>query len=316
MKETKMCLNIFVHIPKCAGGTVKRHIEWEYRENERFHPHIKYKDIMMKVLNSAEQAEWAANATRIKRSWISKYLYSLPDSQRRSIRCIYGHATYYGIHEAFDQKPRYFTFLREPLARFISLYNYMLTVRVTPERLERYEILKKDGTLRSLDEWLEQTNIGQFSMTNFLSQVYDTEDLLQSFCAPSQKELETVKNMLRDFYFVGLTENDDDIEFTYGRLGITKCLPDKNVLRTKDTYIKPKSSEDARKIIMVKCPFDIELYEYARQLNHEKREQVLDYERTVSRTRVQRSATRRYMQIVWSLNRWYQGLPDKVRRFF
>jgi len=311
-----MYLDIFVHIPKCAGGTVKRHIEWEYRESERFRPHRRYKDVIMKALSAAEQAEWEANPTFIRRSWISKHLRSLTDSQRRSIRCIYGHATYYGIHEAFDQEPRYFTFLREPVARFISLYNYMLTVRTTPDRLERYELLKEDGVLRSLEEWLEQANIGQFSMTSFLSQVHSAENLLQSFCIPSQKDLEIAKNMLRDFYFVGLTENDDDIEFTYSRLGITKRLPDKNVLRTKDTYIKPKSNEDAKRIIRAKCPFDVELYEYAEQLNREKKVQLPDYEKAVLRTRARRNATRRYMQIAWSLSEWYQVLADKAKRFF
>lgn len=277
-----MFLDIFVHIPKCAGGTIQEHIEHQYSGEERFGPHNPYyKEKISRILNKADQKLCQTDSTLVRRSWIHAYLSSLDPDQRNSIHSIYGHAAYYGIHELFDHQPRYFTFLREPLARFISLYNYILTVRVTPERLVKNEIQKNDGSLRSLDEWLEEANLNLYSISSFLVHTHHAENLLQSYPVPDQKDMEDIKKMLASFYFVGLTENKEDMEFTFKQLAINSRLPNRNVLNTKETYLKPASLKKAQEIVAERCPFDIELYEYAVQLNHEKKMQLPEYKTTM-----------------------------------
>jgi hypothetical protein len=279
MEGTTMFLDIFIHVPKCAGRTVRTHIENQYSAEERFDPHHPYYlDKISRVLGAAERKICQTNWPLIKKSWINSYLTSLSPTQRDAIRCISGHAAYYGIHELFERQPRYFVFLREPLARFVSYYNYMGTVRVTPERLIKYEIQRKNGTIRSVDEWLEESNLNLHSMSSFLLHTLRAENLLQSFTVPSLEDMEDVRDMLSSFYFVGLTENKDDMEFTLRQLGIKSRLSDTNVLRTKDTYLKPANLDEARKIVAEKCPFDIELYDYAVQLNREKKAQLPEYD--------------------------------------
>lgn len=263
-----MFLDIFVHIPKCAGGTIQEHIESQIPESERFGPHNPYyKQEIARVLRGSERKQCQTDSTLVKRSWIMAYLSSLSPARRNSIRCVYGHAAHYGVHTLFERQPRYFTFLREPLARFVSYYNYIRTARVTPQRLTGYEIQKSDGSLRTVDEWLEEANLAQYSMTGFLLHTLRAENLLQSIPPFGENDLGDIKTMLSSFYFVGLTENKEDMEFVFNQLGIVKDLPDRNVLRKKETYFTPANAEHAQKVVAERFPFDVELYQYAAQLN-------------------------------------------------
>ncbi len=297
-KSADSFLYIFLHIPKCAGGTTSNHIQWKYGGSANLDPDSKDRQVIVKSLDAEEvemaREEWKLNPYLIKRSWIEKYIRSLSAHQRESIRCIHGHAVPYGVHAYFERPSRYITFLREPTARFVSLYNYIATVRVTPERLRLYEIQKDNGKIRTLEEWLEEAHLPYISMTGFLAQMHSTEDLIQSHYSPSQADLENVKHMLADFYFVGLTENDDDIQFVYNRLGVVKYLADLHVLSKTGSYSKPRNYEEARKIVLKKCPFDEELYEYARQLNFEIKKRLNDYPRAVAYTRFRRNASKNW----------------------
>lgn len=76
-----------------------------------------------------------------------------------------------------------------------------------------YEVHKEDGKIRSLDEWIREANLNNNSMVSFLAQMYNSDDLMPIYYAPSLSDFENVKRMLEEFYFVGLTEEKDDIQF-------------------------------------------------------------------------------------------------------
>lgn len=299
-KQAAEYLYVFLHIPKCAGGTTSSHIQAKYSGSANLDPGSQDRQAIINSLD-AEEAQMAeeeakANPYLMKRSWIDNYIRSRPVHQREAICCIHGHAVPYGVHEHFTRRCRYLTFLREPTARFISLYNYMATVRVTPERLTLYEIQRDNGKVRTVEEWLEEANLSHNSMTSFLAQMYNAEDITQLHYSPSQADLENVKQMLADFYFVGLTESDDDIQFAYNRLGIVNSLPDSHTLSKSSSYARPRNYEEAKRIILQKCPLDAELYEYGVQLNRDLKKEMKDYLRAVAYTRFRRSAPKKVRQ--------------------
>jgi len=312
-KNASKYLYVFMHIPKCAGGTTSNHMQWKYKGAATLDPDSKDRKAIFNSLNGHEsklaQEEWKDNPYLIKRSWIYNYILSLSNSQREYIRCIHGHAVPYGIHEHFNRESRYLTFLREPTLRFISLYNYMATVRVTPERLRLYEIQKDNGEIRTLEEWLEEANLAHNSMTSFLAQMFNAEDLGQLYYSPTQTDFESVKRMLADFYFVGLTECDDDIQFVYNRLGIFKYLADLHALSKTGSYVRPRNYQDAKKIVSKKCPFDEELYEYGVQINLEIKKRLKDYDRAVLYTRFRRNASRKWSGVFKEI----RNIPDSVK---
>jgi hypothetical protein len=91
---------IFLHIPKTAGTTLNRIIEWQYNPLSIF---------------TIDPYRIRATAERLKR---------LPEARRRRLRMVRGHL-YYGIHEFLPQGATYITMLREPVARFLSSYYFL-----------------------------------------------------------------------------------------------------------------------------------------------------------------------------------------------
>ena len=90
----------FLHIPKTAGTTLNRIIEWQYSPFAIF---------------TMDPYRIRATAERLKR---------LP-GRRRRLRVVRGHL-FYGIHEFPPQAATYITMLREPVARVLSAYYFIL----------------------------------------------------------------------------------------------------------------------------------------------------------------------------------------------
>src|SRR6059058_5429994 len=98
---------IFLHIPKTAGTTLNRIIEWQYSPFEIF---------------TMDPYRIRATPERLKR---------LPERRRRRLRMVRGHMLY-GIHEFLPQGATYFTMLRDPVARALSTYYFILRRPLNP----------------------------------------------------------------------------------------------------------------------------------------------------------------------------------------
>ena len=92
---------IFLHIPKCGGTTLTSILTEAVPEGRRF---------------SVDGRNVAASR---------KVLATLPDAERQRIDLLLGHLSH-GWHELLAPRPaRYFTIVREPVARVVSHYNYV-----------------------------------------------------------------------------------------------------------------------------------------------------------------------------------------------
>ena len=98
---------IFLHIPKTAGTTLNRIIEWQYSPFEIF---------------TMDPLRIRATPERLER---------LPEERRRRLRVVRGHV-FYGIHECLPQGATYITMLREPVARVLSAYYFILRRPLNP----------------------------------------------------------------------------------------------------------------------------------------------------------------------------------------
>lgn len=98
---------IFLHIPKTAGTTLNRIIERHYNPFSIF----------------------TINPYRIKAS--TERLKRLPEARRRRLRVVRGHFAY-GIHECLPQGGSYVTLLRDPVARVLSAYHFILRRPLNP----------------------------------------------------------------------------------------------------------------------------------------------------------------------------------------
>jgi galactose-3-O-sulfotransferase len=119
---------IFLHIPKTAGTTLNRIIEWQYSPFEIF---------------TMDPYRIRATPERLKR---------LSESRRRRLRMVRGHM-FYGVHEYLPQGATYFTMLREPVARALSTYYFILRRPLNPlHRKVKKERLSIEDCIRLFPE--------------------------------------------------------------------------------------------------------------------------------------------------------------------
>lgn len=98
---------IFLHVPKTAGTTLNRIIEWQYNPVSIF---------------TVDPHRIRATAARFK---------TFPEERRRRLRVVRGHLVF-GIHEFLPQGAVYITMLREPVARLLSSYHFILRRPLSP----------------------------------------------------------------------------------------------------------------------------------------------------------------------------------------
>ena len=174
-------------------------------------------------------------------------------------RLLMGHFVYPGIHALIpgSREPRYFTFLRHPVERVVSLYWFL---RYASDSHWHHELLDADW---SLDEWFERSRA-------LWAHNGQTRHLLvgahAQACAERELDprlVEEAKRTLDEFWFVGLTETfERDAGFLLGRLGARRFAK-KNAIRVNTR--KEAASQDACARIAAANQLDIELYEHARR---------------------------------------------------
>ena len=163
---------IFVHLPKTAGTTLNRLIEWEYSPWEMFtvDPYFIH--------------------------WSNAHLRKLPVRRLSRYRVFKGHLPF-GLHEALPQPATYVTVLREPVDRTISTYYFMKNYVLHP----MYPKLKRTGwTLEQFVRNVPRNNIQCKYLANIDWDDTVTEPIYERARA----------NLERHFSVVGLTERFEE----------------------------------------------------------------------------------------------------------
>lgn len=230
---------IFLHIPKTAGTTLLDILDRQYPP-EAIH---------------SFGGDAHASVAQFK---------ALDEQSRAQVRLLRGHMAY-GLHEYLPQPAVYFTILRDPVARVISYYNYIL--RTPPHYL--YETVTNNNM--SLQDLLESElplmmNDGQVRL---IAGVWGEP----AFGQVTTGMLETAKKNLTDsFIVVGLTEQFDKTLYllkenlnwsqpiTYRQLNVAPQAAEENQI--------PPATASAATIKLVKRlnQHDTALYAYAQEL--------------------------------------------------
>jgi len=293
----KDILYIFLHIPKCAGSTFRYHVEHNLKKGE----YISLYD--GEYFDVTEMAyEYFTPGKRRKE--IDEYLARLSDAQKDTIRIVYGHRVYYGIHRFFPgREPRYITFIRHPVARTLSLYNFYRDhvenpSRYPPELWNAYRIkglgevhkdIIQNGRTLPFPEWLKKRTWHSNFMTKFLAQ--------QGFAEPN----DSVEDMVEKFYFVGITENyRTDALFLYQLLGIKIFYPDQNISKK---YVDPKNLPEYTGVISDRNAKDIKLYEHSLRVNKKFKKHTPRFTLVVGmmKTRMWYSGLRTPLEIAYAI---------------
>ncbi len=220
---------IFLHIPKTAGTTLNRIIEWQYNPLSIF---------------TIDPHQIRATAERFK---------TFSEQRRRRLRVVRGHVLF-GIHEFLPQGATYITMLREPVARLLSSFHFIQRRPLHP----LHRKLKEKGV--GVEEFIRLTLSRQNLQCRLIAGV-------KGDVTCDERTLEIAKeHLVKSFSVVGICERfeeslvlvaktfDWDIPFYENR---------------KVSKTRPKVESGTIEMIREHNRLDLDLYEFGEKLFEE-----------------------------------------------
>lgn len=234
---------IFLHIHKTAGTTLNRILEWQYNPLSIF---------------TIDPYNFRATADRFK---------SLPEQRRRRFQVVRGHL-FYGIHKDLPQGGTYITMLRDPVARLLSTYYFILRRPLHPlHRKFRRERL-------GVRDLIRLTPNRQNLQCKFIAGVGRIQDV-EVQADPQQESrdkiadqdlLDIAKQNLRTFCVVGLTERfQESLLLMMINFGWEIPFYEKRKVSKTRPTIEPALIDHIREHNRLDC----ELYEFGKALFEE-----------------------------------------------
>lgn len=219
-------VDVFLHIPKTGGTTLSAIFRRNYKPGELLdHESLAYVPV-----------NWEG----------------LSEEQKKNIKGISGHY-YYGIHESFADSATYFTILRDPVERLISMYFYLRTY----PGYERLRDMSIEDFVRTEDEAQNQQTL--------------------MICGRRLgRDLSAAKAHLAAFAVVGVTEMFDDtlsvLRHRFGWADISYTRQNVSTDRPRAGEIDPSALDVVRRY----SELDLELYAFARNRLLQDLERIAD----------------------------------------
>ncbi|HEU0208548.1 MAG TPA: sulfotransferase family 2 domain-containing protein [Candidatus Udaeobacter sp.] len=216
---------IFLHVPKTAGTTLNRLIEWEYPLFEIY------------------------SIDPVFFRWSASHLWRLPPQRLKKIRMFKGHMLF-GLHKILPQPASYISVLRDPIDRVISAFYFMRSYMLHP----LYWKFRRE-------KWTIEDFIRRLPRENVQCKILAGAD----YNAPCTEAIfeQAKENLLRHFSVVGLSERFEEslalmkLRFgwklsSYSSFNVTRTRPKKHDL-----------SQATLDLVIAKNSFDVALYELA-----------------------------------------------------
>ena len=218
---------IFLHIPKTAGTTLNRIIEWQYNPLSIY---------------TMDPYRIRATAERFK---------GLSEERRRRFRVVRGHL-FYGLHKFLPQGASYITMLRDPVARFLSSYYFILRRPLHP--LHRKLTTEQLG----VEDYLRLTPQHRHNLQSRFVAGMENDPISDQQLLDMAKE-----NLTRSFSVVGICERfKESLVLMAKTFGWEIPFYENRKVSKNRAPIEPELVE----IIKNHNRVDVELYEFGQKL--------------------------------------------------
>ena len=194
---------IFLHVPKTAGTTLNRLIEWEYDLLEMY------------------------SVDPVFFRWSAAHLRKLAKERLRRIRVFKGHMLF-GLHEVLPQPATYITVLRDPIERTLSAFYFMRSYKLHPLY---WKFRRQNWTLEDFVRKLPRENVQCKIVAGAVYEGPCTAEIFE----------QAKENLRRHFSVVGLSERFEEtlalmkLRFgwklkSYASFNVTRARPKKRDL--------------------------------------------------------------------------------------
>lgn len=229
MKE----IAVGLHIPKTAGSSFKAILEKVYG------------DRYLEIPNTHS----ALNA------WIEH----IKKENLQNIDFVYGHMPY-GVHKYFPEgiKCNYITFLRNPIERLMSMFNFNMQLGLNI----------REATVSEFLQWVYACRISALDngMTRVIAGNMSVFTDIPLICVTEHVYIEALKN-LKNMFFVGTTENfQKNLESLAGKLGWSSIPEQDRIYHYPNRITKEDLSDLDRRKVGGMQTFDLELWREALRL--------------------------------------------------
>lgn len=295
----------FVHAPKTAGSTLGKHIEKNFTEDKKaiaLYP----KRLGLNPFATKSQNYLAAT---------ENYFNNFSRKEISQVKAIYGHTVPYGIHSIFGRPFRYFTFVRNPVKRTISFYNYYRTIYESVDKKHRnneflQNTLLVDGRVPNIEAWLKH-KYGNKNSHIALKSLYEYYEEL-GFISRNADVDSGTKELFEKLYFIGITENyREDSLILYKLLKFNRYFIDQNI--SKKTFIT-KIDKSMYKEIEEKNKIDILLYKAVLKENIKFKYQNKELMNELPRLELYRRMTTPYTQIRYDFKESLRMMSSFLRK--
>lgn len=219
---------IFVHIPKTAGTSFARILRENY------------------FLWDKRRVYWQDYQ-------VTKPITEMTPEERRRLDVIHGHFPF-GMHELLDSPFSYVTFLRDPVKRMLSFYNYIL---VTPEHYLHKQVAEQG---MSIMEFFQSGMTKE--LDNLQVRMLQGDEHAIPYGEVGEEHLALAKkNVEEHFPVVGLTEYFDESVLMI-RERLWKLFPF-YVRANQVKKDKPYLDDELLQLILKQNRYDVELYQWA-----------------------------------------------------
>ena len=221
---------IFLHLPKAAGSTLNRLIEWEY-------------PLFQMYSIDPVFFEW---------SWV--HLHHLSKKRLKRTRMFKGHMLF-GLHAILPQPATYITVVREPVDRVISSFYFMRNYKLHPLY---WKFKRENWTLEDFVRRSPRENV----QCKIIAGAEYAKPCTAEICEKAKE------NLLRYFSVVGLFEHfEESLALMKLRFGWKlQRYSSFNVTRTRPR--KADVAQSTLDLIQEKNAFDMSLYDCAANLFH------------------------------------------------
>ena len=228
-------LYLYHHVPKSAGSTLIHHLDATLSPDESINLDVKLErkdDVRAHVLQAHPRLD--------------------------RLRSVHGHRVFFGLHQIVDREPRYYTFLRNPVDRVVSLYNFFA------DHPARRELMHPGGELVPIQEFIETFSAHNVSVRFLYAAMEGEMSPGYAIEHPSDRHVAVASTFLDQCWFVGFVEDfDHDVACIAAAMGVAPPTVRRNASRPHFRIEDDPGVE--KRILELNLP-DVELYDYARGL--------------------------------------------------